>query len=147
MTYGAAREVLARYYAARIIEGRHLVLDGEFEVRESDGAYTYIHCTTLDDKLTFRVTDFSLLDAIEERDVSPIFGIPLPPYRLLLADTPCREYYEGIEAAAASAYYPLFQQLQRGLEDNLRADTEIDDEETPDTWDRPDMIWEKPDED
>ena len=91
MTYGAAREVLARYYAARIIEGRHLVLDGEFEVRESDGAYTYIHCTTLDDKLTFRVTDFSLLDAIEERDVSPIFGIPLPPYRLLLADTPCRE--------------------------------------------------------
>ena len=90
-------EVLSRNRAARMIAGR-LVLDGEIELSEGNGRYTYIHCTNLNDIYTFRVAGTSILDDVEDREFSPVFGIPLPPYERLLEEYPCRETYRGLEA-------------------------------------------------
>lgn len=131
-------EVLSRNRAARMIAGR-LVLDGEIELSEGNGRYTYIHCTNLNDIYTFRVAGTSILDDVEDREFSPVFGIPLPPYERLLAEYPCRETYRGLEASRTSPYYPYFCQLAFQM-DEMLAGEEEDEEETPvDTWDRPDM--------
>lgn len=63
-------EVLSRNRAARMIAGR-LVLDGEIELSEGNGRYTYIHCTNLNDIYTFRVAGTSILDDVEDREFSP----------------------------------------------------------------------------
>lgn len=132
-------EITDRASACRIVDGR-LVLDAELELCEGDGVYTYIHCSTLDDKMAFRVASFSLLDSIEERPISPIFGVPLPPYRRLLDESDCREVYKDLEAGSGSVYYPYFQQLELMINQLMAAaDTADDDDEEVDTWDRPDM--------
>lgn len=134
-------EVLSRNHAARMIAGQ-LVLDGEIELSEGNGRYTYIHCTNLNGIYSFRVTGTSLLDDIEDRDISPIFGIPLPPYERLLEEYPCREIYRGLESGRASCYYPYFCQLASQM-DEMLADDGDDEEAIPvDTWDRPDMTGE-----
>ncbi|AXB81914.1 hypothetical protein ACT01_06515 [Megasphaera hexanoica] len=131
-------EVLSRNRAARMIAGR-LVLDGEIELSEGNGRYTYIHCTNLNDIYTFRVAGTSILDDVEDREFSPVFGIPLPPYERLLEEYPCRETYRGLEAGRTSPYYPYFCQLAFQMDEMLAGEKE-DEEETPvDTWDRPDM--------
>ena len=66
-------EVLSRNQAARMIAGR-LVLDGEIELSEGNGRYTYIHCTNLNGIYSFRVAVSSLLDDIEDREISLYSG-------------------------------------------------------------------------
>ena len=81
----------------------------------------------------------SLLDDIEDREISPIFGIPLPPYERLLEEYPCRETYQGLEAGRASRYYPYFCQLASQMDEMMTDDEDEEDEIPVDTWDRPDM--------
>lgn len=131
-------EVLSRNQAARMIAGR-LVLDGEIELSEGNGRYTYIHCTNLNGIYSFRVAGSSLLNDIEDREISPIFGIPLPPYEQLLEEYPCRETYQGLEAGRASRYYPYFCQLASQMDEMMTDDEDEEDEISVDTWNRPDM--------
>ena len=131
-------EVLSRNQAARMIAGR-LVLDGEIELSEGNGRYTYIHCTNLNGIYSFRVAGSSLRNDIEDREISPIFGIPLPPYEQLLEEYPCRETYQGLEAGRASRYYPYFCQLASQMDEMMTDDEDEEDEISVDTWDRPDM--------
>lgn len=131
-------EVVSRDQAARMLEG-NLVVDSEIELSEGEGRYTFLHCTNLDGVYSFRVASTSLLDDIEEREISPIFGIPLPPYRRLLDEYPCREVYRGLEAARESAYYPYFCQLATQMDAELAPEDDDEDPQPVDTWDRPDM--------
>lgn len=125
-------DIIQRQYGVRMVQGV-VVMDGEMEIRRADGEYRYIYGTCRGDSLFFSVCRESLFDALEEREVSTIFGMAMPPYDLMVEDFPKEEQYTSLEEGGASFYYECLVMLKDSLEAKRMA--QYDDEEDDEGYD------------
>lgn len=135
-------DIVNRQYGVRVVYGA-VVIDGELEIRKDDGGYRYIYGAYRDGSLSLFVSCESLFDALEEREISPIFGIPMPLYDMMVESFPTEERYASLEEATESLYYSWLQQLSQILEAKSMdgCDDDEEDEETVDgLLNRPDFF-------